>query len=143
MMLILNFVFTTNVLSCFAEAFATLSILDMEITTICNLITEVTSHHFCCILLIRSQSRFSPQGGGNYTRDVNNKRQGSQGGMRGVRRDLGSLSTTHLYKPEVKSAPLELWWVESGGRNLPKKYWDAFTRRRVSSYNLYNSWLFI
>ena len=61
MMLILNSVFTTNVLSCFAEAFATLSILDMEITTICNLITEVTSHYFRCILLIRSQSRFNPQ----------------------------------------------------------------------------------
>lgn len=142
MMLILNFVFTTNVLSCFAEAFATLSILDMEITTICNLITEETSHHFCCILLIRSQSRFNPQEEGIIQRCEQQETR-ITGWGEGVRRDLGSLSTTHLYKPEVKSAPLELWWVESGGRNLPKKYWDAFTRRRVSSYNLYNSWLFI
>lgn len=78
-MLILNFVFTTNVLSCFAEAFATLSILDMEITTICNLIT----HHFCCILLIRSQSLGSTVRKRELYKGVNNKRQGSRGGVRG------------------------------------------------------------
>ena len=82
-MLILNFVFTTNVLSCFAEAFAILSILDMETTTICNLVTEVTSHHFCCILLIRSQSLGSTVRRRGLYKGVNNKRQGSQGGVRG------------------------------------------------------------
>lgn len=104
---------------------------NMEPTAFCNLISLVTSHHFCCVLFIVSKAvgPAQPQGAGTHTRRWMSRGGAPRSHVGGCRphKDRPD-SHTCLFVPELLFYSLVLVFFPAALNMYP---WDPWIRLRV------------